>query len=259
MRILKLERELFEAKLDGDIELVAMGDLHIGSKYCNLKEIERYVKFVKERENRYVCLMGDELHALIPSRSARYGFDQIYSLDEQLDIFYHLFEPLKGRILTKVSSTHTGWHKKLSLHDIDREIARHLEAKYLGVGGYWLLTCGRKSYRMFQQHGSGGSQQCHYQLEKAMFNYPNADVYLIGHIHKLYSKIYTKKIVIGNKVYEKNIWGIRTGCFVGQAEWASEKFYPIASLGAPIIKFSSKKFDVSVILGLDEYGALNGE
>jgi len=232
------------------IELFPIGDMHIGHKSFQEKSLQKYIDYIYKVDNAFMALMGDEIEAEIPSYSGRWGYEQEYLLDEQLEKLYGVFKPLadKGKILTKVSSTHTGWTKKLTGHDIDKEMAEKLNANYLGIGGHWKIKTGEKEYTVYQQHGSSGSKYPQYELLKALEIYPSADVVLLGHIHQLDAKPYTKRYVYGDTEYDKTIWGIRTGAFVGEKEWATEKMLPKCNIGAPKITFNSKRYAVDVEL-----------
>ena len=222
--------------------------MHIGHRSCEYNILQKYVNHVKNSPNSYVALMGDELEAEIPSHSGKWGYEQDFQMDEQLDKLYKIFNPLKkeGKILTKCNSTHTGWSKKLTGHDVDKEIAKELGADYLGVGGYWKVKAKDKSYTLFQQHGTSSSKYPQFELLKAMDNNPGADIYLMGHIHQMSAQPYTKRFAFGDSEYEKSVWGIRTGAFVGDKDWAREKLLPRPNLGAPLIHLNSDKLDIKV-------------
>jgi len=246
MNALKYLGKVKTFEFDDSIELVPLGDFHIGHKNFQESLLRRYVDYIKSKPNCYCALMGDEIEAEIPSRSSKYGYEQLYGIDKQLDKLYDILNPIKGKILTKVSSTHTGWSRKLILHDIDREIAEKLGAHYLGIGDYWKIKCGRRNYTIYQQHGASSSKYPEYEIKKVMENYPSADVYLLGHIHQLYAKPFTKVVCYGDKRFKKILWGIRTGGFVENKEWALEKVLPHPDIGAVFVSLSSRLFDISV-------------
>jgi hypothetical protein len=194
--------------------------------------------------------MGDELEAEIPSRSGGWGYEQKMMLDEQLETFYKLVKPLKDKkkILTKVSSTHTGWSKKLIGHDIDKEIAEQVGAHYLGIGSYWEIDAKDNKYQIYQQHGASSSKYPQFEISKAMDVYPTADIYLMGHTHQLDCHPYTRRVAFGDKEFERTQWGIRTGSFVRDKDWAREILLPKPNIGAPIISLDSKKRNIKVSL-----------
>lgn len=251
MRLYKYIEQLYQFDYEKDLELLPIGDTHIGNAEFDEPLLKKYLDYVKEEPNRFITLMGDEIHALQPSSSGKYGYEQIMTIDEQLDKLYELLEPLDDRILAKCNSTHTGWLRKRSTYDLDREIARHLGAEYVGAGNYWNIKAGDQLYTIYQSHGVGSSKYPQYLLNKSFNNYPDADVHLIGHIHKLYAKPFNHEISIGNKRFRKYFWGIRTGCFVGTPEWAKEKFFDHPDLGAPIIYFDDKVKEIRARVDLD--------
>lgn len=249
MQVLRYMGRIPQFKFQDDIELLPIGDMHIGHPSFDESLFNRYIDYLK-KDNVYGCMMGDELESEIPSRSGNWGYDQKFLVDEQLEHFYKLMEPIKGKkkILTKVSSTHTGWVKKLTGHDIDKEIAKEIEAEYLGIGGYWKATVGERDYQVYQQHGCSSSKYPQYELLKAMDIYPTADIYLLGHIHQIDCHPYTKRVAYGDIEYERTQWGIRTGAFVRDKDWARERLLPKPNMGCPVISFNLKKRDIKVSL-----------
>jgi len=248
MKLLNYVGKIPVKEFPTDVELIPIGDMHIGHKSTDLNLLQKYIGHIDKKPNAYTCLMGDELEAELPSRSGNWGYEQEGLIDSQLDTFYKMFKPLaeKKKILTKCNSTHTGWTKKLTGHDIDKEIAERVGADYLGVGGYWKLGAGNRDYTIFQQHGASSSKYPQFEITKAIDGYPNADVYLLGHVHQMSAQPYTKRFAFGDKEFEKTVWGIRTGAFVGDKEWAREKLLPRPNMGAPIIHLDDQKLDIRV-------------
>lgn len=250
MQVLKYVGRIPQFKFDSDVELVTPGDMHIGHPQFDEPLFNNYVEYISNKPNTYATLMGDELEAEIPSHSGRWGYEQKCLVDEQLEHFYKLVKPLKDKkkILTKVSSTHTGWHKRLTGHDIDKEIAEQIGANYLGIGGYWEIDAKGNKYQLYQQHGASSSKYPQFEIAKAMDIYPTADIYLMGHTHQLDCHPYTKRVAFGDKEFERTQWGIRTGAFVRDKEWAREILLPKPNLGAPIIILDSNKRNIKVSL-----------
>ena len=248
MQLLKYVGKVPTKHFPDDVELLPLGDFHIGHPSFDEHLFNRYVDYTTKKDNAYVALMGDELEALIPSQSGHFGYEQDYQIDKQLEHLYKLMKPIsdKKKILTKVSSTHTGWTRKLTGHDIDKEIAEKVNADYLGICGYWKLEAGEKKYTIFQQHGSSSSKYPQFELTKAMDVYPTADVYLLGHIHQIDCHPYSRRVAFGDSEFEKVQWGIRTGSFVGDKDWAKEKIMPKPNMGCPKITLSAKKYDIKV-------------
>lgn len=197
MQLLKYVGKIPQFNFENDIDLFPIGDMHLGNKNFDYASLKKYTDHVLQNDKAYVTLMGDEIEAEIPSRSGSWGYEQEYQMDEQLDKLYDIFRPLgyKKKILTKVSSTHTGWTRKLTGHDVDKEIAKEIGATYLGIGSYWKAKLKEKKYTIYQQHGSSSSKYPQYELLKAMDIYPSADLYLLGHMHQLSAQPYRKSVV----------------------------------------------------------------
>ena len=106
MQLLKYVGKVPTKHFPNDIELLPLGDMHIGHPSFDEKLFNRYVDYATRKDNAYVALMGDEIEAEIPSRSGNWGYDQKYQIDEQLEHLYKLMKPIsdKKKVLTKVSS-----------------------------------------------------------------------------------------------------------------------------------------------------------
>lgn len=250
MQLLKYVGKVPQFDFKEDVEVLPIGDMHIGHPQFDEQAFKKYIDYTNSNSNAYIALMGDELEAEIPSHSGHWGYEQKMLLDEQLENFYKLIKPIsdKKKILTKVSSTHTGWHRKLTGHDIDKEIAEKIGTNYLGIGGYWNAKVGEKDYQFYQQHGASSSKYPQFEIAKAMDVYPTADIYLLGHTHQLDCHPYTKRVAFGDKEFERTQWGIRTGAFVRDKDWAREILLPKPNIGSPIISLNARKKNVKVSL-----------
>ena len=250
MQVLRYVGRIPQFKFQNDIEILPIGDMHIGHPSFDEQLFAKYIDYASTKDNAYISLMGDELESEIPSHSGNWGYDQKYLIDEQIEHFYELMKPIKDKkkVLTKVSSTHTGWIKKLVGHDIDKEMAKELDAEYLGIGGYWRTKVGDKDYTFYQQHGCSSSKYPQYELLKAMDIYPTADIYLLGHIHQIDCHPYTKRVAYGDNEFERIQWAIRTGAFVRDKDWARERLLPKPNIGCPKIILSARKKDIKISL-----------
>ena len=98
----------FKIKLKGEsnkFKLVALGDLHIGDKLCDLDLIKDTLAYVKKNKDCYVILNGDLMNnALKTSKSDSY-LEQM-TIEEEQDLLIELLEPIKDRILVIGTGNH---------------------------------------------------------------------------------------------------------------------------------------------------------
>ena len=68
MNLYKFVGELYTLERFDDIELVPLGDFHIGHENFQEDLLRKYLNYVGSKPNRFITLMGDEIHAEIPAK-----------------------------------------------------------------------------------------------------------------------------------------------------------------------------------------------
>lgn len=234
--------------LDGDtpissFELVPIGDSHIGSPVCDIEEIKRTVKYVQEGEGRYAILHGDFIDNGIPS-SKTDVIGQTMTMQEQLNLAVELFLPIKDKILCILDGNHEARTKRVAGIDITSFMALRLgveEVYSTGTGAVLLdLKFGKGNrsgvktashhFTVVVAHGarsgvSVGSAAT--GLEGLQRIIVNADLYVIGHTHKILNFI--------KEVYYVNSYGfletkvqyyINTTAYLKYGDYGKDKLYP---------------------------------
>lgn len=177
-----------------DIKIYVLSDLHIGDSNCNLKQLEKVVKAIKETPYMYVILLGDILNtALKNSKSDIYS--EAMNLSESQQYAVNLLSPIKDRILAMTPGNHENRVWRETGLDLSLWLAEKLECedKYRTGGIALTVDFGRnqhgKPYRLkiFGQHGSRGGRKLGAPLnalEDMDGIVSNADIYIMGHTHQ---------------------------------------------------------------------------
>ena len=184
-------------RYSSSIEIIPLGDLHIGSQETNLTAISRAIEHVKEKPNRFVVLTGDLIdNALKTSKSNAYEATMPPNL--QVRYVAELLEPISSRILCMVDGNHEARTKR----DVDVSLT-HWVALELGLADVWrpsvaflyvdLGNAGggrrgkrRPKYSIAVTHGVGGGLSAGAGLNrnKPYARAMNCDLIITGHTHQ---------------------------------------------------------------------------
>jgi len=172
-----------------NIEIVNMGDLHIGDPAFDEKQLDKELKKIKEIENRFVVLHGDLINNAI-----RNSVSDIYTEEmppeKQLEILVEKFEPIKNKILGISQGNHEFRTYKESGIDILKIFAQALGLKdyYDADGALLFISFGKNKYRdnirhvlsLYFTHMGGNKNRL-----IDMADIVDADVYFRGHYHNV--------------------------------------------------------------------------
>jgi len=181
-----------------EIEIVPLGDLHIGDPNCNIDLIKQTIDYIANTKNCYCILNGDLMNnALKTSKSDSYL--ETMPMEEQQEKLVELLYPIKDKILMLAQGNHEYRSSLLCGIDPLRYVARSLGLLEKGrycTGAYLLtLLFGKRNgtdkltnaYVVFGIHGgSGGGRRAGSTanaLEDMNKIIPNADLYLHSHTH----------------------------------------------------------------------------
>ena len=211
------------------------------------------------RQNRCrIGLMGDILEAVTPEKREQGHLEQVAEIDEQIRMFREDFGHFRDLIDFVIAGNHD--YRILKESGVDNyywAIVDWIREKNSNVvyaepkrGIIAVIKAGDVTYRCYYAHGSKASMTPQYQLNKA-FEVWDVDFIAIGHIHR-YLPIWKTQYTIvedeNGKPYMavRRKWGVRTGCFVGYTKYSEVSFKPIPEVGAPVVTFSAKRYDVKI-------------
>lgn len=170
---------------DGDIEILNLGDVHLGDAACDRKMFQKHIDYIAENENVYWVSTGDILNVSL--RKGR--FSSIYhamTFDEEFELFAKMIAPIAHKCLGFVGSNH---HFRIENEvglNIDEMVERECGLPYLGDVGVIKVTCGKVSYFITMFHGIGHGKTKGAKangLERLSHMIPSSDIYMQGHTH----------------------------------------------------------------------------
>lgn len=175
------------------IEIFSVNDLHVGDPLHDGKMFDRFLKMIKEQDNRFIVLAGDLIDN--PTRnSVGDTYESLMSPQEQKEFVIEKLEPIADRILFICDGNHEARNVRGDGQLITRDIAFALKKKdvYRAPGGFLQVTFGakrngkRRSYVGYITHGSGGGATSGNALNKveSLSYFAQADFYIMGHNHK---------------------------------------------------------------------------
>lgn len=179
------------------IEVIPMGDLHIGDNNCDYKSILERIEYVKNTPNAYCILDGDLMDtAIAASVGDTYGAN--LQPMEQMKQCVKLFQELadKGKILCVLPGNHEDRVYKTDGLDITELMCAQLgiPEKYSPTTALLFIRFGRASsgrhgrpqlYTVYVTHGSGGGRREGGKVNRLadLASIVDADIYIHAHTH----------------------------------------------------------------------------
>jgi predicted phosphodiesterase len=181
-----------------EIELIPIGDVHVGEEMFDKKMLDNVIKYILDKPNRYVVLIGDLMDmALRMSVSDSYG--ATLSPAKQVEHCAKMFSPIKDRILAMTTGNHEFRTYKHTGIDVSRYLALEMGVvdRYSDNSFVLFVKVGeshtsrpsktkKQVYSIFVQHGSGGGRKNGSKLNRLNDTdeiVADADLYISGHTH----------------------------------------------------------------------------
>lgn len=193
--------QVVKAELSHEIEqmeLVPLGDLHVGDRWSNTQAIQSAVDYILEEKHRYVVLNGDLINNAIKT-SVSDIYTEVISPIQQIEKVVELLTPIKDRILAMGSGNHEERTYKLTGIDPSRYISTRLgiEERYSENSFVLFIKVGKSHsskpsnikqqvYSVFVQHGYGGGKKPGSKLNNMVASngiIADCDLYIVGHGH----------------------------------------------------------------------------
>lgn len=219
----KMKRDQYALSSNETINLIPIGDFHIGSSQFNYEFFEHMLKQIKKLKNRRIYLMGD----LLESASKSVGnsvFHTHMSLEEQKSYLLEALEPFTDDIIGVCVGNHEARLIKEFDFNVVADIARELGCKWYNQN-IDTFKVNEHTIDVFTRHGKGTSGQRHLSMGKLERNTNNiqADFYFEGHNHRtlFWNKLYTDKTGLHRKYYGY------TGSFLNYDGYADSMYLDI--------------------------------
>lgn len=231
------------------IRLVPLLDIHIGSKTFKEAAFRKTVDYLKRQitnsEPVYWYIDGDAIENVTRDCIAS-PYDQVITPTQQVEELIKYLTPIKSHGLFAIDGNHAGRTRKRAYYDIMVGLCERLGIKYLGTGGYVRFQVGSQRYNLVTQHGAGAAKDWTLEIRRMRHNYPEGDLYLLGHDHNLTIEHipYFKIDEFGNEVEDYIVWG-RCGNYIGLPDYARANNYEMKPVGSLNIKLNADRKEVT--------------
>ncbi len=219
---------------------------HTGAKDQDLKKWKEAIKAVKDDPDGYWIHNGDILEFIPPGYKISQRGQDLENDDQYLEALEQL-KPIRNKCLFIRGGNHdSGRSVRIVGVDIIRLLAQALDVPfYDGVGYTKIVATQNTSKKNFiliaSGHGTRTTTNPDLQLHALRAVYPQADVFVLGHDHKLYAKPFDGLGFLdgdGEKLLRQ--WYVRTGCFMKYAEYAREQIYGLTRTGWAVISLTAQ-------------------
>jgi len=235
-------------------QICAFGDLHFGSKTCDMEKAQETLQRCIDK-HIYVVGMGDMIEMATRYSVGAGVYEQKLTPQDQMEQIIDFMRPIaeSGLLL----GMHTGNHEQRAWQttgiNVMDWICRELKTSYLNHSAFHLWRVGKESYTAFSTHGSSGSRLAYTKLKSALdvFRYVQAELVLYGHLHGLdhLTSLYSCVDKRRKMVVELARHAILTGSYLGyKGSYAEKKNLPPVQMGSPIISLWGDEHKIHVSL-----------
>ncbi len=237
--------QVLTVKYDDTVRIHGLSDIHYGATEHDGELLDRAIQMIKDDPQARWFGNGD-LMELIPShyKISQRGQDtdneeQVIGISEKLQ-----------QISEKCLFIRPGNHERRALNLMDMDITMIIASR-LGVPvfrepGYTVIQINDKVWKLASGHGFSSAKNGNLELFKMKEVYPEADVFYLGHDHKLYAEPHPSMGVDAGGETLLNRWFIRGGSFLRYADYARERFYPMQKIGWVSMQFSETAIECVV-------------
>jgi predicted phosphodiesterase len=235
------------------IQIIPVGDIHLGSPNCNLKYLKDTLDYIAKTPDCYVIGMGDYIESILP-KDSRFDPSQDFKIiDEYVENMKQILLPIREKILCLLTGNHEYHLHTDGYGDITMRLSKELQVAYAGFSCFLRLETKEKPVRkivIYAHHGwfSGRLRGAKINnLENMMRDY-EADVYLAGHSHDLFA---TRRVRLSWEGAKKIVFA-NTGSFLETSTWGTCGYgeragYPPQKLGVVKLKWYPEQNDIHVI------------
>lgn len=193
--------------------------------------------------------MGDGAEHVTPHKGGAQLAEQVMPPTEQYKYLANLLGRIKGQCVGGV----TGNHEQRAMIDAYVDPVElmfngwGLLDRYFGVGGCYQIKVRNRVFNVTIFHGRRNSATNVYHEHLLRWRaFPRSDVIIIGHTHALghYPNVYLKLNPDTGKEEAATVEFVRSGTYLGYADYARENAYPPGRIGSPVIWFSEEGIEV---------------
>lgn len=177
---------LIQSKFEGfeKLNLYPLGDVHVGSKECDMKLLEQWIEMVKNDPDGAVVIIGDMMNMGLKNSKSNI-YEEVLTPFQQKEMCYELLNPISHKILAGCSGNHEYRNVKEvgtnPLYDIFCRM--RIENRYRENVCFLKLTVGNigknpNTYGVVLTHGKSKNKDLDWT-----YAVDGADVFISGHTH----------------------------------------------------------------------------
>lgn len=241
----------FNIKSKKPVDVVLLGDIHLGSHNCNEALFDKTIQSIKKNKDTRVILMGDLIEFNQKYSNTAGVYEQTLNPNAQISSIIKKLTPIKKQILFSHNGNHEHRSEKHCGIQIGSLIANALGVPFVKNMALTDIKVNSVSYRFFTWHGAGASQSTAGRIKILQRQAETfvADLYAMGHVHELASAALPRREVVKGKFKDIFNQYILTGGYLNWDDSYCEEFgYKMVKTGSPKITLNNKEKELSVDL-----------
>ena len=166
------------------INIYPLGDVHIGSKECNMDLLNNWVQMVKDDPFGYVVIVGDTMNMGLKNSKTNV-YEEVLNPMEQKELCFEVLNPIADKILAGCSGNHEyRANKEVGMNPLYDVFCRmRIEDRYRQNACFLKLTVGKvgsnnNTYGIVLTHGKTKNKDLDWT-----YAVDGADVFISGHTH----------------------------------------------------------------------------
>lgn len=241
--------EFFKNASAKEIEIIPVGDIHIGQKAHKGRHFLKTLQYIQAKKNRYWFYMGDGPENAMPGEGTML-YDQSMMPNEQMQALIGHFKKISGKCLGGIIGNHEMRSIRTALMDPVSQMfsALGILERYFSVGGMFRAIVGSQQYYLTFYHGYKGSKNNPFiEFPDRQETHPESDIICLGHTHNLcYRPNVCLTIDDKNQEHALMKYWVRTGTYLGYADYARFAGYKPGRVGSPIIRLYGKEKKIEI-------------
>lgn len=166
------------------LNIYPLGDVHIGSRECNLPLLNQWIEMVKNDSNAAVVIIGDMMNMGLKNSKSNI-YEESLSPMEQKEVCYKLLAPIADKIIAGCSGNHeTRSVREVGTNPLYDVFCRmRIEERYRENACFLKITVGKKG----KNNNVYGGVLTHGKSKKKDLDWTyavdGADLFISGHTH----------------------------------------------------------------------------
>lgn len=230
----------FEIETD-KLYLVNLSDIHVGSKGFDEKTFKKTIDVLSQIKNVMVILGGDSInHANKGSKSSQ--FEETMTPREQVLHLEKLIQPIKNKIICKISGNHDATRsKEFNDFSLMEWFCDRNRIPFFDEYALLQFSIGDCAFTSFVMHKTGATGKNLNVGKLQQFGEMwRCDIIFGEHSHKRHygSEVYTDIDLRNRKAIVREQWYINTNSFLNWSGYAVENGYRISKTGCNVVELT---------------------